>query len=161
MGVPSLGIFAGLLVDTGLGATTGHMDLSPVTPMTGEAVIEIFRTMTPAFRELGVRPWYGTTQSFHWRAFVTFYGFPVTHDAAQNQKTRAAYHKMIQLAAEHGWGLYRTHAAFQDAAVDAYSFNDHALLRLQERLKDAIDPDGVLSPGRYGLWPSHLRRART
>ena len=159
-GVPSLGIFAGLLVDTGAGAITGHMDLSPVLPMTGEAILESFRVFTPAFRELGVRPWYGTAQSFHWRALVLFYGFPVTHDVAQNQKTRAAYHKMIQLAADHGWGLYRTHAAFQDAAVAAYAFNDHALLHMQETLKDAIDPAGILSPGRYGIWPKHLRGAR-
>ena len=161
MGVPSLGIFAGLLVDTGLSATTGHMDLSPVLPMTGEAVIEVFRVLTPEFRKLGVRPWYGTTQSFHWRAFVAFYGFPVTHDVAHNQSTRAAYHKMIQVLAEHGWGLYRTHAAFQDAAVAAYAYNDHALLHMQETLKDAIDPAGILSPGRYGIWPKHLRGARS
>jgi 4-cresol dehydrogenase (hydroxylating) len=53
-----------------------------------------------------------------------------------------------------GFGVYRTSPAMQDLAVGQYAFGDHALLRLQRRLKDAADPNGVLAPGRYGLWPS-------
>jgi FAD binding domain len=52
---------------------------------------------------------------------------------------------------------YRTHTAFMDQCAAAYPFNDNALLRLHERLKDAIDPNGILSAGRYGIWPKHLR----
>jgi 4-cresol dehydrogenase (hydroxylating) len=26
-------------------------------------------------------------------------------------------------------------------------------------LKDAVDPNGILSAGRYGIWPKHLRKA--
>jgi 4-cresol dehydrogenase (hydroxylating) len=45
-----------------------------------------------------------------------------------------------------------------DECAAAYSFNDHALLRLHEKIKDALDPNGVLSAGRYGIWPKHLRK---
>lgn len=68
---------------------------------------------------------------------------------------------MLRLAADHGWGEYRTHTAFMDTAVGAYSFNNHALLRFHETLKDAIDPNGILSAGRYGIWPKHMRKAKT
>ncbi len=44
-----------------------------------------------------------------------------------------------------------------DAAVAAYSYNNHSLLRLHETIKDAVDPNGVLSAGRYEIWPKHLR----
>jgi 4-cresol dehydrogenase (hydroxylating) len=44
-----------------------------------------------------------------------------------------------------------------DKGVGFYSFNNHALLRFQERLKDAADPNGILAAGRYGIWPKHLR----
>ncbi len=44
--------------------------------------------------------------------------------------------------------------------MNAYSFNNHALLRFHETLKDAVDPNGILSAGRYGIWPKHLRGAR-
>ena len=35
-----------------------------------------------------------------------------------------------------------------------------ALLRFHETVKDAVDPSGILSAGRYGIWPKHLRKAR-
>ena len=46
-----------------------------------------------------------------------------------------------------------------DDCAAAYSFNDHALRKLHEKIKDAVDPNGVLSAGRYGIWPKHLRDA--
>ena len=160
LGIPSLGIYAGLLPDPGETPSTGHMDLSPVLPMSGEAILEALKVFQRAFRAGGVVPKYGVALSFHWRSFILFYGFPVTHDVEQNKKIRAAYESMMKLAADHGWGVYRTHAAFHDVAVGMYSFNNNALLRFHETLKDAVDPNGILSPGRYGVWPKHLRGTR-
>jgi 4-cresol dehydrogenase (hydroxylating) len=160
LGIPNLGIYAGLLPEAGETPNTGHMDLSPILPMSGEAILEALKTFQRAFREGGIIPKYGIVQSFHWRSFILFYGFPVTHDIEQNKKTRASYERMMKLAADHGWGVYRTHAAFHDTAVGTYSYNNHALLRFQEMLKDAVDPNGILSPGRYGVWPKHLRGTR-
>jgi len=56
-----------------------------------------------------------------------------------------------------GWGEYRTAPAFQDAVMDTYPFNNHALRRFHETIKDAVDPNGIISAGRYGIWPKHLR----
>ena len=68
---------------------------------------------------------------------------------------------MIKIASEHGWGIYRcTAAAFMDTVIDTYSYNDHALMRLNETMKDALDPNGILSAGRYGIWPKQLRKGR-
>ena len=39
-------------------------------------------------------------------------------------------------------------------------FNNHALLRVHETIKDALDPNGILAAGRSGIWPKHLRKAR-
>ena len=44
--------------------------------------------------------------------------------------------------------------------ADQYSFNNHALRRFNETLKDAIDPNGILSPGRGGIWPKAHRAKR-
>jgi hypothetical protein len=27
-------------------------------------------------------------------------------------------------------------------------------------VKDAVDPNGILSAGRYGIWPKHLREQK-
>jgi FAD/FMN-containing dehydrogenase len=81
----------------------------------------------------------------------------VTHDVEKNKATRAAFRQLVEIAARHGWGEYRTAPAYQDLIMGTYSFNNHALLKLHETLKDAVDPNGILSPGRYGIWPKHLR----
>jgi 4-cresol dehydrogenase (hydroxylating) len=41
--------------------------------------------------------------------------------------------------------------------MNVYSYNNHALLRFHETIKDAIDPNGILAPGKSGIWPKHLR----
>ena len=70
---------------------------------------------------------------------------------------RAAYEHVVKLAAERGWGQYRAHAGFMDLAMSTYSANDGALSQFHATLKDALDPNGILSAGRYGIWPKHIR----
>ena len=39
-------------------------------------------------------------------------------------------------------------------------YGAHAYLRFAETIKDAVDPNGILSPGKQGIWPKTLREAR-
>ena len=66
----------------------------------------------------------------------------------------------MQIAAENGWSEYRCAPAFYDLVMNVFSFNNHALRRFHETLKDAVDPAGIISPGRYGIWPKHMRKDR-
>ncbi len=160
LGIPSLSIFSiGARSPTNPNPASGHLWFSPVIPMTGEAIIESQRVLTQAFRDLGQEPTINVfPQSYHPRTLVILVGFPVTHDVEKNKNTRRLFKHLVKVAAEHGWGEYRTHTAFMDDCAAAYSFNDHALRRLHETLKDAIDPNGIISAGRYGIWPKHLRK---
>ena len=163
-GVPNLSIFF-------IGARSeanpdhpsdGHMWFSPIIPRTGEAVFEAQKVFGQAAKDLGLPMSPLSVPSTYWlRAFIFIFGFPITHDAAVNKKNREAFKTLIKVAAEHGWGEYRTAPAFQDAVMDTYSFNDHVLRRFNETIKDAVDPNGILSAGRYGIWPKHLRGSRT
>jgi len=159
-GIPSLSVFAGLATLQGDAPVTGHLDISPIIPASGESILEARKVFARVLHEMGIVPQIGWAETFHWRSFIMFHGLPVTHDPKANAKTRAAYERMVKVAAEHGWGFYRTHIAFMDTVIGTYSYNDHALRHLHETVKDALDPKGILSAGRYGIWPKHLRRSK-
>ncbi len=160
LGVPSLRAFS-------IGARTpwtptpskGHMWFSPIIPRTGEAIIEANRVFSEAAKSLGM-PLFTTFSlpaCFWERAFIFILATPVTEDPATNKRYREGFKKLIEVGGQHGWGEYRTAPVFQHAVMDVYSFNNHALQRFHSTLKDAIDPNGILSAGRYDIWPKHLR----
>ncbi|KAK5390395.1 hypothetical protein LTR20_002883 [Exophiala xenobiotica] len=64
--------------------------------------------------------------------------------------------------------LYETSVTcspFANVATDycqkAFDFNDHAYRRFVETLKDKLDPNGILSPGKQGIWPEAWKRFRS
>ena len=161
-GIPSLTAFSiGARNANNPNPTQGHQWFSPIIPRSGEEVFEANRVFAKAGRDFGLPvPPFSIPFCFWERCFLFLFGFPVTHDVETNKKTRQAFAQLVKIAAEHGWGEYRTAPAYQDLIMGTYSFGNHALLRLIERLKDAADPNGILSAGRYGVWPKHLRGAR-
>jgi hypothetical protein len=165
IGVPNMAIFSiGARSPLNPSPTDGHLWFSPVIPKSGEAILEAQRVFMDAFRQIGVpslvNPFSAPATWMH-RAFIFIMGFPVyRNNAAQNKRTRETFERLISVAAEHGWGEYRTPPAFQDAVMATYSFNNRALLRVHETIKDSLDPNGILAAGRSGIWPKHLRKAR-
>lgn len=144
--------------------TNGHLWFSPIVPRTGEAILEFQRFYAENLQSvtggenLG---FLGPIALTNWeRSLVLMIMFPISRDPKQNRKIRDAFRRWVQLAGERGWGEYRTAPAFMDDVADTYSFNNGALRRLHETIKDAVDPKGILSAGRYGVWPKHLRKAR-
>jgi 4-cresol dehydrogenase (hydroxylating) len=156
LGIPSLGVF-------GLLRGGGHLGFSPILPMTGEAIFRAQRVYGRLYAELGLPaanqfaalPW-----SYYRRALVLLFGIPTSRDRESNRQGREVFKRLVQVSAENGWGEYRTHIGFMDDVAEAYSYNNHALRRFHETLKDAVDPNGILSPGKSGIWPRHLRGGR-
>ncbi len=81
-------------------------------------------------------------------------------DAAMTRRTRELFAALVDDAARAGYGEYRTHLTYMDQVARSFDFNRHALLRLNEKLKDAIDPAGILAPGKSGIWPKSYRKGR-
>jgi 4-cresol dehydrogenase (hydroxylating) len=126
-----------------------------VVPFTGTAVLAALKTLGRVFAESGVDIGMGAITSFHARTLTFISSFPTMRDDRDaNARMRAAYRRALAVATANGWGQYRAHAAFMDEALAAYSFNDGALARLHARLKNALDPNGILAAGRYGIRPA-------
>ncbi|HTC53057.1 MAG TPA: FAD-binding oxidoreductase [Steroidobacteraceae bacterium] len=159
-GVPSLRAFSiGARTPWNPTPSKGHMWFSPIIPRTGEAIIEANRVFSEAAQSLGM-PLFTTftlPACFWERAFIFILATPVTEDPHLNKRYREGFKKLIEVGGQHGWGEYRTAPVFQHAVMDVYSFNNHVLQRFHATLKDAIDPNGILSAGRYDIWPKHLR----
>ncbi len=160
LGVPSLRVFSiGARGPYNPTPSAGHMWFSPIIPRTGEAIVEANRVFGAAAKELEM-PLFQTftlPACFWERAFIFILATPVTDDPNTNRHYIDGFKKLIEIGGKHGWGEYRTAPVFQKAVMDVYSFNDHALGRFHETLKDAIDPNGIIAPGRYDIWPKHMR----
>jgi 4-cresol dehydrogenase (hydroxylating) len=75
------------------------------------------------------------------------------------KRAREVFEILIREAAEAGYGEYRTHISFMDQIAKTYSWNNGAMLKLNELVKDALDPNGILAPGKQGIWPRRFRKA--
>ena len=80
-----------------------------------------------------------------------------TTDSQSRAETLQMTRDLIDAGAKEGYGIYRAHNVLAEQVADTYSFNDHVQRRFNERIKDALDPNGVLNPGKAGIWPSRLR----
>jgi 4-cresol dehydrogenase (hydroxylating) len=65
---------------------------------------------------------------------------------------------LVDRAAADGYGEYHTHIGYMDRIAGTYSWNDNALMKMNQSIKDALDPHGILAPGKSGIWPRRLRQ---
>jgi len=136
----------------------GHIGFSPVVPLVGRDVREVVDLMTEITTTEGGVNFAGGVLIINERSCLIVSGlnFDVT-DEAQTTRAYATAKSLVREAGARGYGEYRAHVDFMDLATDQYSFNGHAYRRFVEKIKDAVDPHGILSPGRHGVWPARYR----
>ncbi|TGO32977.1 hypothetical protein BHYA_0275g00030 [Botrytis hyacinthi] len=106
--------------------------------MTLEAGLDFFGTFTIGMREM------------HHVVCLVF----DCEDEDQKRRAHKLIRELIQICADNGWGEYRTHIALMDQIAETYGWNDNAQMKLNEKIKNALDPKGILAPGKNGVWPA-------
>jgi (+)-pinoresinol hydroxylase len=166
LGIPSLEVFFLTTRNpmTDADPWQGHADFFAMVPRKAQAVHDCAKLMHDLYREMGLpvihNPFF-TPINYYSRIYVVATIVPTWREEAKNKVSRALFDQLVERCGQRGWGCYRTSPAYQGKVVAQYSFNDHALQRFKEKLKDGIDPNGILSPGRYGIWPAHMRGKRS
>lgn len=156
-GIPGLAAFSTLNWPGGRGA---HMDFSPIYVPSGKVAVSEYHYMRDLFERHGFDfPAMYSLVTPRYMGCVTAIVFDAS-DARQAAAAANLFREAHAHVASLKVGLYRGHVAFGDLVQGNQSFNDRALLRLSERIKDALDPRGILAPGKQGIWPKDLRSQR-
>jgi 4-cresol dehydrogenase (hydroxylating) flavoprotein subunit len=139
------------------GESGGHIGFSPAAPLTSEDAIRLRDLLRGALTEHGL-DYSAALIPVTQRSFVNV--VLVVFDTTDETQTRAAFDvskELVPRAAALGYGEYRAHLDLMDLCAQAYDFNDYAGRRLAETIKDALDPNGILMPGKQGIWPRRFR----
>ncbi|MFM0648746.1 FAD-binding oxidoreductase [Paraburkholderia bryophila] len=155
-GIPAMSAFRMLDWRGGAGA---HVDFAPVCPASGRDALRQYMMIKTRAAEYGFDYYGGFTAGVRHLHHI-FAAIFDRDDANQLEQAGALLRSLMSDARAAGYGQYRTHLAYMDFAAAQYGFNDGALLRLSETIKDALDPNGILAPGKQGIWPEKWRDRR-
>lgn len=158
LGAPQPSVFP-LQIVNWHGGRGGHVGFSPALPASGKLVMEQFHRTRARFKEYGVD--YSGTFYLAGRHVINVNLMLFNRDDEEmTTRVRQLFSQLVRDSAAAGYSEYRTHLSYMDEVADTFDFNDHALARLNGRFKDALDPNGIIAPGKSGVWPKTYRAAR-
>lgn len=141
------------------GGRGAHIGYSPVMPMSGKLAMEQYRRTRARFDEFGID--YHPSFTLQERSILNINQVLFNKDDPDMlARVDKFFRALVKDATEQRYGEYRTHLDYMDLVADTYDFNDHALRRLNQRVKNALDPNGIIAPGKSGIWPTRYQKER-
>ena len=134
----------------------GHIDAAPILPARGEEVWAFYQDVKKLYAKHGFDLYIGYHLYPRHMVHVTMIYFENNNEEMLG-RARELYTELLALARSKGYAPYRSHIDYMDRIAEGFDFNNHAMLRFQQQLKDAVDPQGIIAPGKQGVWPARFR----
>lgn len=137
----------------------GHVAFAPILPLEGEHAMRMYHLIKKLYNDAGFDPVLDFAIGGREMHCVLMFYFDRSNPE-ERKRADTVFRKAIFEAAKLGYGEYRTHLAFMDDVASTYNYNNAAMMKFNETLKDALDPNGILAPGKSGIWPKGMRGNR-
>lgn len=138
------------------GTNFAHLDFSPVVPQVGTALVAAERLMAAHYTACQLS-FSGGILLRGRSAIIISTTFFDASDEAMTASVYRSYDQLVEIFAAHGALPYRTNLDGMDVIAGHLAFGDNALPRFLSTLKDAVDPGGIIQPGKSGIWPASRR----
>ncbi|KAI0205166.1 vanillyl alcohol oxidase [Astrocystis sublimbata] len=133
-----------------------HGAYSPIVPLDGKVLLDWVKAARKIFETHGFDLLCDFFLQERCAVFVCMLCFDKTSEE-QRVNVDRLFHDLFKEGSSRGFAKYRAHINHMDENADLFDFNDHAYRRFVETIKDSLDPNGILSPGKMGIWPKRLR----
>ncbi|OBR08026.1 Vanillyl-alcohol oxidase [Colletotrichum higginsianum IMI 349063] len=136
-----------------------HILFTPVSRIDGGSALEQFQLAKALFAEYQM-DFFGHLAVYHRDMHNVSCIVYDSEDAAMRGRAWDLARRLIDEWQKRGWGEMRTHIGLHDQVAASYDFNNRAMLRLNEKVKEMLDPKGIIAPGKSGIWPRGYDRGK-
>ncbi|TRX89512.1 hypothetical protein FHL15_009556 [Xylaria flabelliformis] len=133
-----------------------HGAYSPIVPLEGKVLLDWVKAAKRVYESQGFDLLCDFFMHERCAVFVCMLCFDKT-SAEQRIGVDKIFNDLFKEGSSRGFAKYRAHIKHMDHNAELFDFNNHAYRRFVETLKDSLDPNGILSPGKMGIWPKQLR----